>query len=110
MHGDVSLAGRTRSRRLGQFCPFDEVIRPLCSAEKVTVSAPHIEQDRFGFRSQERGFKAIRCGLFKEEILPIILSQKKGQIVFDFGDEADGVYLIIDGQFELVTKVDIEPS
>jgi len=34
----------------------------------------------------------------------------KGQVVFDYDDEADGVYLIIDGQFELVTKVDIEPS
>lgn len=41
------------------------------------------EQDLFGFRSQERAFKAIRDGLFKEEILPIILSQKKSQIVFD---------------------------
>jgi len=41
------------------------------------------EQDRFGFRSQERALKGIRAGSFKEEILPIILSQKKGQIIFD---------------------------
>ena len=41
------------------------------------------EQDSFGFRSQERAFRAIRSGYFKDEIIPIILSQKKGQIIFD---------------------------
>jgi acetyl-CoA acetyltransferase family protein len=41
------------------------------------------EQDEFGLRSQERAFKAIRAGHFKEEILPLIISQKKGQIIFD---------------------------
>lgn len=42
-----------------------------------------------------------------------ILEEKhwtKGQIIFDFGDEASGVHLIIDGELELVTKVDIEPA
>ena len=41
------------------------------------------EQDVFGLKSQERSFKAIRAGYFKEEIVPLIISQKKGQIVFD---------------------------
>jgi acetyl-CoA acetyltransferase family protein len=41
------------------------------------------EQDGFGLRSQERAFKAIRAGYFKEEIIPLIISQKKGQILFD---------------------------
>jgi acetyl-CoA C-acetyltransferase len=41
------------------------------------------EQDSFGFRSQERAFRAIRSGYFKDEIIPIILSQKKGQTIFD---------------------------
>jgi acetyl-CoA C-acetyltransferase len=41
------------------------------------------EQDSFGLRSQERAFRAIRAGYFKHEIIPIILAQKKGQIIFD---------------------------
>ena len=41
------------------------------------------EQDTFGLRSQERAFKAIRAGYFKDEIIPLVISQKKGQIVFD---------------------------
>jgi len=41
------------------------------------------EQDAFGLRSQERAFRAIRAGYFKKEIIPIILAQKKGQIIFD---------------------------
>lgn len=41
------------------------------------------EQDRFGLRSQERAFKAIRAGYFKEEIIPLVISQKKGSIIFD---------------------------
>jgi len=44
---------------------------------------PREEQDRFGLRSQERAFKAIRAGSFKEEIIPLVISQKKGSIIFD---------------------------
>lgn len=41
------------------------------------------EQDLFGLRSQERAFKAIRAGYFKEEIIPVKVPQKKGEIIFD---------------------------
>lgn len=49
--------------------------------EKYEISRG--EQDAFGLRSQERAFKAIRAGYFKDEIIPLVISQKKGQIVFD---------------------------
>ena len=41
------------------------------------------EQDVFGLRSQERALKAIKAGYFKDEIIPITVPQKKGEIVFD---------------------------
>lgn len=41
------------------------------------------EQDEFGFRSQERAAAAIQSGRFKDEIVPVILKGKKGDIVFD---------------------------
>jgi acetyl-CoA acetyltransferase family protein len=49
--------------------------------EKYKISRG--EQDAFGLRSQERAFKAMRAGYFKDEIIPLVISQKKGQIVFD---------------------------
>jgi acetyl-CoA acetyltransferase family protein len=41
------------------------------------------EQDAFGFRSQKRASQAIKAGYFKDEIIPIVVPQKKGQIIFD---------------------------
>lgn len=42
------------------------------------------EQDRFGLRSQVRALKAIAEGKFKEEIVPVLIPQKKGEpITFD---------------------------
>jgi len=41
------------------------------------------EQDAFGFISQERAARAIKAGYFKEEIVPVKIPQKKGDIIFD---------------------------
>lgn len=41
------------------------------------------EQDRLGVMSHERALKAINTGLFKEEIVPVIIPSKKGDIVID---------------------------
>ncbi len=45
------------------------------------------EQDLFGFRSQERYFKAMETGIFKEEIFPVTMPQKKGPPVIFEVDE-----------------------
>lgn len=41
------------------------------------------EQDAFGLRSQERALAAIASGRFKDEIIPVVLKGKKGDVVFD---------------------------
>ncbi len=42
------------------------------------------EQDKFGLLSHQRAMKAIKEGLFKPEIVPVVIPQKKGDpIVFD---------------------------
>lgn len=41
------------------------------------------EQDEFGLRSQERAAAAISSGRFKDEIVPVVIKGKKGDIVFD---------------------------
>jgi len=42
------------------------------------------EQDKFGLLSHQRARKAIKDGLFKEETVPVVIPQKKGDpIIFD---------------------------
>ncbi|MGR6836250.1 acetyl-CoA C-acetyltransferase [Syntrophomonas erecta] len=41
------------------------------------------EQDQFGFVSQQRAAEAIKNGRFKDEIVPVVIPGKKGDIVFD---------------------------
>ncbi len=41
------------------------------------------EQDEFGFRSQERTAAAIESGRFRDEIVPVVIKGRKGDIVFD---------------------------
>ena len=42
------------------------------------------EQDRFALRSQQRALKAIEAGYFRDEIVPVVVPQRKGEpVVFD---------------------------
>lgn len=41
------------------------------------------EQDSISVASQEKAIKAIETGEFKEEIVPVVIKSKKGDIVFD---------------------------
>jgi acetyl-CoA C-acetyltransferase len=50
-------------------------------AEKYDISRE--DQDAFGLRSQELAAKAIQEGRFKDEIVPVVIPTKKGDIVFD---------------------------
>ena len=50
-------------------------------AEKYGITRE--EQDALGLRSQELAAKAIAEGRFKDEIVPVVIPTKKGDIVFD---------------------------
>ena len=50
-------------------------------AEQWAVSRK--EQDRFSLESQLKAEKAIKSGDFKEEIVPITIKTKKGDVIFD---------------------------
>jgi acetyl-CoA acetyltransferase family protein len=52
------------------------------TAENIAKERPHItreEQDAFSLRSHQRAIAAIDSGRFKEEILPVVISQRKGE-------------------------------
>jgi acetyl-CoA C-acetyltransferase len=50
-------------------------------AEKWNVTRE--EQDQFSLASQHKAEEAIKSGQFKEEIVPIVIKTKKGEVVFD---------------------------
>jgi len=45
------------------------------------------EQDEFGFRSQQRALAAIAAGRFKDEIVPVVVKEKKKEIIFDTDED-----------------------
>jgi len=52
------------------------------TAENIAKERPHItreKQDAFSLRSHQRAIAAIDSGRFKEEILPVVISQRKGE-------------------------------
>lgn len=55
------------------------------------------EQDKFALQSQLKAEKAIKNGEFKDEIVPVVIKTKKGEIVFDtdehprFGSTIEGM-------------------
>jgi len=65
--------------------PEDSLVMGITAENLVEkYRIPREEQDAFGLRSQERAFKAIRGGIFKDEIIPLSVPQRKGPpLVFD---------------------------
>ncbi len=41
------------------------------------------EQDKFAYESQAKAIKAVDAGKFKDEIVPIVIKTRKGDIIFD---------------------------
>lgn len=69
----------------GLWCAFNDyhmgiTAENLCDQYEITRD----EQDQFSAWSQEKAIKAIEAGTFKEEIVPVVIPQRKGDpVVFD---------------------------
>lgn len=68
----------------GLWCAFSDYHMGITAenvAEKFNVTRQ--EQDDFSFKSQQKAVSAIEKGLFKEEIVPVVIPSRKGDITFD---------------------------
>ncbi len=67
--------------RDGFFCPLSQMVMGE-TAENLAVmhNISRDEQDDFAVRSQSRAAKAIQDGRFREEIVPVQLQGKKGEV------------------------------
>jgi acetyl-CoA C-acetyltransferase len=69
----------------GLWCAFNDyhmgiTAENLCDKYEITRE----EQDQFSAQSQEKAVKAIEDGKFKEEIVPVVIPQRKGEpVIFD---------------------------
>ena len=68
----------------GLWCAFNDYHMGI-TAENVAAkfNVTREAQDQLAFESQTKAVKAIDGGCFKQEILPVVIKGKKGDIVFD---------------------------
>ena len=68
----------------GLWCAFNDYHMGI-TAENVAAkfNVTREEQDQLAFESQSKAVKAIDAGYFKQEILPVVIKGKKGDVVFD---------------------------
>lgn len=91
-----ALAKARNGYRMGDGILIDTMVNDgLCEVSEnyhMGITAENIneqwkitreEQDEFAFRSQHRAAAAIAEGKFKDEIVPVVIKGKKGDIVFD---------------------------
>lgn len=73
-------------------------------AEKYNLS--RAEQDAFALESQTRAKAAIEAGNFKEEIVPVIIKDKKGETVFEVDEHPRSTTLESLGKLKPAFKKD----
>jgi acetyl-CoA C-acetyltransferase len=68
----------------GLWCAFNDYHMGITAenvAEKFGITRQ--DQDQLAYESQTKAAKAIADGLFKDEIVPVIIKTRKGEVVFD---------------------------
>jgi acetyl-CoA C-acetyltransferase len=79
---DSNTESQYRSQPQDMFGVFNMGITAENIAEKYKITRE--EQDEFSLRSQNRALAAIADGKFKDEIVPVVVKQRKGDpIIFD---------------------------
>jgi 3-oxoadipyl-CoA thiolase len=76
---DTALGWRYPNPRMKEMYGTDSMGE---TAENIAKERPNItreKQDAFSLRSHQRAIAAIDSGRFKEEILPVVISQRKGE-------------------------------
>ena len=68
----------------GLWCAFNDYHMGI-TAENVArlFNVSREEQDQFAFESQQKAVKAIQTGAFKDEIVPVTVKTKKGEVIFE---------------------------
>jgi len=84
---DTTLGWRYPNKKMEAIFPLEQMGE---TAENIAAEHPEITremQDEFAFTSQVRAKVAIESGRFKDEIVPVLIPQKKGDPIIVATDE-----------------------
>ncbi len=98
---DTALGWRYPNEKMQALFPLESMGE---TAENIYERCPEItreEQDRFAYESQMRAKAAIESGRFKDEIVPVIIPQKKGDPLVVDTDEHPRRDTTLDGLAKL---------
>jgi 3-oxoadipyl-CoA thiolase len=98
---DTALGWRYPNEKLQAKFPLEQMGE---TAENIFERQPEItreEQDRFAYESQMRAKAAIESGRFKDEIVPVIIPQRKGDPLVVDTDEHPRPETTLDGLAKL---------
>jgi acetyl-CoA C-acetyltransferase len=89
-YGDTTLVDHMAYD--GLFCAFDQVAMGAATEKfNSRYALTREQQDEFSARSHQRAAAAIAGGVFKEEIAPVSIPQRKGEpVVFDTDEGVRG--------------------
>lgn len=83
---DTALGWRYPNKKLEQLFPLESMGETAENvAEKFGISRE--DQDNFALLSHQKAVSAQECGIFNDEIVPVVLSQKKGDPIIVNSDE-----------------------
>jgi 3-oxoadipyl-CoA thiolase len=84
---DTTLGWRFPNPKLKEMFPLESMGETAENVYERYSDISREEQDAFALMSQERAAAAIREGRFKDEIVPVVLPQKKGDSIIVDTDE-----------------------
>lgn len=109
---DTSLGWRFPNQKMAQRFPLEamgvtaeNIVDRSITGEISGGPITRQEQDRFALQSQARALKAITSGYFDREIVPVSISQRRGDDIVVTTDEHPQV-ANIDGTDQLITSAE----
>lgn len=75
--------GRARQTAGGQFYPVPGGMIETAENLRREYGIGRLEQDELAVRSQERAARAVEAGLYSDEIVPVSVRGKRGEVVID---------------------------
>ncbi|MDX1686353.1 MAG: acetyl-CoA C-acetyltransferase [Candidatus Promineifilaceae bacterium] len=111
---DTTLGWRYPNPRMKEMFPLEamgetaeNIYELTCAGTLDGGEITREEQDAFAYESQRRACEAINAGRFEEEIVPVVIPQRKGDPVVVDTDEHPRIRKTEDGDYALATSLEI---
>lgn len=111
---DTTLGWRYPNPRMEELFPLEamgetaeNIYELTCAGTLDGSEITREEQDAFAYESQRRACDAINAGRFKDEIVPVVIPQRKGDPIVVDTDEHPRIHKTGEGRYELDTSPEI---